>query len=120
MSGKPLSLESRAMADMVSYLAFLSKGMPQGVKRRWLGLKKLPALHGNSAAGAAAYTVQCARCHGPEGAGATVPLAQGGGTVYAPPVWGSRSFSIGAGMARLNTAAAFIRWNMPYDRPGTL
>jgi thiosulfate dehydrogenase len=38
----------------------------------------------------------------------------------APPVWGRQSFAIGAGMARLYTAAAFIRWNMPYDRPGTL
>jgi len=35
-------------------------------------------------------------------------------------VWGSRSFSIGAGMARVRTAAAFIRHNMPIDRPGSL
>jgi thiosulfate dehydrogenase len=38
----------------------------------------------------------------------------------APPVWGAQSFAIGAGMARLRTAAAFIRWNMPLDRPGQL
>ena len=38
----------------------------------------------------------------------------------APPVWGARSYNIGAGMARARTAAAFIRDNMPFDQPGTL
>jgi len=40
--------------------------------------------------------------------------------VAAPPVWGPESFAIGAGLARINTAAAFIRWNMPNGRPGSL
>ena len=41
-------------------------------------------------------------------------------TVIAPPLWGPQSFNVGAGMARLRTAAAFIRHNMPFDRPGSL
>jgi thiosulfate dehydrogenase len=39
---------------------------------------------------------------------------------YYPPLWGPRSYNIGAGMARLRTAAAFIREQMPYDRAVTL
>ena len=38
----------------------------------------------------------------------------------APPVWGAHSYNIGAGMARVRTAAAFISDNMPFDQPGTL
>jgi thiosulfate dehydrogenase len=40
--------------------------------------------------------------------------------VYAPPLWGPRSFNVGAGMARLQVTAAFVRSNMPFDTPGTL
>ena len=56
--------------------------------------------------GAALFAATCTRCHGAEGLG----------TPVAPPLWGPRSFNIGAGMARLWTAAAFIRDNMPNDR----
>ena len=37
-----------------------------------------------------------------------------------PPVWGVRGFNIGAGMGRLLCAAAFIKFNLPYDNPGSL
>jgi thiosulfate dehydrogenase len=37
-----------------------------------------------------------------------------------PALWGDGSYNIGAGMARLRTAASFIRHNMPFDKPGTL
>ena len=30
-----------------------------------------------------------------------------------PALWGSRAFNIGAGMARLDTAAAFVKAKMP-------
>jgi thiosulfate dehydrogenase len=37
-----------------------------------------------------------------------------------PALWGGKSFSIGASMARPERAASFIRRNMPFDRPGIL
>jgi thiosulfate dehydrogenase len=39
-------------------------------------------------------------------------MAAGGYTVF-PALWGPRSFNIGAGMARLDTAAAFVKAKMP-------
>ena len=30
-----------------------------------------------------------------------------------PPLWGDRSFNVGAGVARTYTAAAFVKRNMP-------
>ena len=32
-----------------------------------------------------------------------------------PPLWGKNSYNIGAGMARVLTATAFIKGNMPFE-----
>ena len=110
MAGRPLPVESLAMRDMVSYLAFLSRGVTAGQRVNGAGLPKMEPLEPDTARGRAIFATTCARCHG----------EQGEGRSFAPPVWGEGSYSIGAGMARLRTAASFIRHNMPYDLPGTL
>ena len=71
-------------------------------------MHRVAARNGDRVAGAATFVKTCARCHG----------ADGDGTTLAPPLWGPRSFNIGAGMARVGTLAGFIRGNMPFDRPG--
>lgn len=110
LNGKPLADTSRAMTDIVAYMAFLSSGTPHGVRPLWVVYQKLAARPGDAARGDTIYAAQCARCHGPRGEGSAI----------APPAWGPQSFAIGAGMSRLNTIAAFIRWNMPFDRPASL
>lgn len=110
MAGRPLPVEGADMRDMVSYLAFLSRGVPVGSEVKGHGLPKMEPLDPDTAHGRAVFASTCARCHGENGEGRS----------FAPPVWGPASFSIGAGMARLRTAASFIRHNMPYDLPGTL
>lgn len=110
MNGRALDPAGGEMRDIVAYMAFLSRGVPVGASVAGQGLTMLPKLRGDSIRGAALFQPNCARCHG-EG---------GDGTAVAPPLWGERSFNIGAGMARVRTAAAFIRHNMPLDRPGTL
>jgi thiosulfate dehydrogenase len=110
MNGRPLPRESRAMHDITAYLAWLSRGVPVGAQVEGQGLARLKPLRPDTARGAALFASTCARCHG----------ADGQGTPIAPPLWGPQSFNIGAGMARLRTAAAFIRHNMPFDRPGSL
>lgn len=110
LNGTPLASDGRDMADIVSYMAFLSTGLPHGAHAAWLGYRRLTPLPADAKAGAGVYADNCARCHGPAGAGTNV----------APPLWGAQSFAIGAGMARINVTAAFIRWNMPFDRPGQL
>ncbi len=110
MNGKALPPQGKDMRDIIAYMAFLSNGVPVGASVPGQGLPQLSVTTGDSAAGALVYAADCSRCHGPNGQG----------TAVAPPVWGSRSFNIGAGMARVRTAAAFIRRTMPYDRPETL
>jgi len=109
MNGKALPQDSPALRDMISYLAFLSVGIPTGARVEGQGLPPLTPLPGDTVRGKAVYAASCARCHGANGEGGA-----------APPVWGDGSYNIGAGMSRLRTAAAFVRVAMPYDRPGTL
>jgi thiosulfate dehydrogenase len=112
LAGTKLPPDSREMQDIVAYLSFISRGVPTGEHVRGEGLARMPsaAIRGDSARGRSAYVDNCARCHGDHGAGMGV----------IPALWGPRSFSIGASLARRERAASFIRLNMPFDRPGSL
>src|SRR5689334_15606076 len=110
LAGSKLPADSREMQDIVAYLSFISQGVPNGEHVKGEGMMKMPALIGDSARGKALFTDNCARCHGNDGTGM--------GPV--PALWGPKSFSIGASMARQERAASFIKHNMPFDRPGAL
>lgn len=110
LNGKALPMESSAMRDIIVYLAWESRGA------RVLdsaAASRTAQLVGDTARGRALFASTCAECHGADGSGGTYV-----GPV--PPLWGSRSFNIGAGMARQRTMAAFVRGNMPFNAPGTL
>ena len=102
LAGRMLPEGGQSMRDIVAYFDSL-------------GRESMPArpdtvrLVGDTLRGARGYAASCARCHG----------ANGSGTL-APAVYGVRSYSIGAGLARQNVLATFLRWNMPQDQPGTL
>ena len=111
LAGQPLPVDGTAMRDIVAYLTHLSRGVPVGTRVTGQGVDSVKAAaRGDTANGRAVYVAQCARCHG----------AAGQGTPLAPPAWGAKSFTIGAGMARWRVAAAFIRHNMPNDRRESL
>jgi thiosulfate dehydrogenase len=74
------------------------------------------SLKPDRARGATIYAAKCAGCHGAQGAG--TPDGSGGYTF--PPVWGQLSYNTGAGMARTETAAAFIKNKMPLGQPDSL
>jgi thiosulfate dehydrogenase len=110
LNGKALSNTGRDMRDIVSYLAFLSRGIPVGADMDGQGLARLKPVPGDLTRGVALYASTCARCHG----------IDGHGTALAPPLWGPRSYNVGAGMANIIVAASFIHALMPIDRPGQL
>jgi thiosulfate dehydrogenase len=61
------------------------------------------------------YKLSGAICHGADGQG-----RQAEGRTVFPPLWGENSYNWGAGMHRINTAAAFIKANMPLGKPNSL
>jgi thiosulfate dehydrogenase len=109
MNGTAPPAGSQDVKDMVAYFAWLSRGVPQGARVEGQGLPRFELLHGDTVAGRGLYAAECARCHNADGSGGV-----------GPPLWGDGSYNIGAGMARIRTAGAFIRHNMPFDKPGTL
>ncbi len=110
MNGQPLTTDGVDMRDIVAYLWFLSRDVPVAPASVSNRLATWAALTADTTAGARVYATSCVKCHG----------AEGEGTAAAPPVWGPYSYNIGAGMARVRTAAAFIRDNMPFDLAGSL
>jgi thiosulfate dehydrogenase len=47
-------------------------------------------------------------------------VTQGDGRTLFPPLWGAESYKWGAGMHKIDTAAAFIKHNMPLGSPDSL
>lgn len=106
------------LTDMQAYMYWLATGAPTGVKLPGRGYPKLakPPLPYSPERGAKVYAAQCAICHGDNGQG--TKLADGN---YAfPPLWGKGAFNWGAGMHRVNTAAGFIKANMPLGKSDSL
>ncbi len=110
MNGTALRTDGADMRDIIAYLWFLSRDVPIAPPQSANRPQRWAALKANPAAGGTFFVAVCAKCHGPEGQG----------TAVAPPLWGPRSYNIGAGMTRVRTAATFILDNMPFDQPGTL
>ncbi len=110
LAGKALPPDDERLRAIEAYFAFISTGTPVGAATRGQGIDSVHAGAPDTAAGRAVFVARCSRCHGTDGAG--IPPVT--------PVWGARSYTIGAGMGRVLTAAGFIRHNMPFDSAGVL
>lgn len=117
MNGKPPPLGDTVLVALETYSAWLARSAPVGVDMPGRGYPTLakPASLPDYVRGQAIYQAKCALCHGADGLGQSA-----GGEVVFPPVWGKTSFNWGAGMHMVNTAAAFIKANMPLGIGGTL
>ncbi len=112
LAGNRLPVESREMQDILAYISYVSTGVPVGAHIAGTkGLLDPPdTLAGDMARGEALFKGTCSACHG----------AEGQGMPGIPALWGAKSFSIGASMARVERAASFIQHNMPLGQGGTL
>ncbi|HEY6827609.1 MAG TPA: c-type cytochrome [Gemmatimonadaceae bacterium] len=118
LAGNRLPVESREMEDILAYIAWLSSGVPVGEGKKLPGAEGLHtmavSLTGDAARGATVFAAKCTACPGPDGQGnPNIPPG-------IPPLWGAKSFSVGASMARQGKAASFIWHNMPYGAGKTL
>ncbi|MBL8420380.1 MAG: c-type cytochrome [Dechloromonas sp.] len=117
MNGHALAWDSNEMNAMLMYIRWLSTGVPVGSQVAGRGMGHVDAsLKPDRTRGAKIYTAKCASCHGPQGAG----TPDGSGGYVFPPIWGQQSYNTGAGMARTETAAAFIKSKMPMGQPDSL
>ncbi|NVD98054.1 c-type cytochrome [Massilia sp. BJB1822] len=109
MNGAPLPLEGAEMKAMVAYMDWMKGEYRPGDKVPGRGVAMIDrSLVPNPENGKKIYSEHCAVCHGANGEG----IADANKTPVFPPLWGDRSFNIGAGMARTYTAAGFVKANM--------
>ncbi len=119
MNGKALPADSAEMRGVLAYIWWLSRDVPTGVEVNGRGFKHLQLPAGtkpDTARGRELYAEKCAACHGKDGQGMTGPKGQ----YQFPALWGAKSFNIGAGMARISSAGAFVKTNMPLGQGNTL
>ena len=117
MNGAEPPLGDEALVALEAYSAWLAQGAKVGESPLGRGYPSLaaPAAAPDYARGEQVYARRCALCHGPDGAGQSA----GGRTVF-PPLWGPYSYNWGAGMTSIETAAGFIKANMPLGLGGSL
>lgn len=117
MNGKAPPDGDEVLVALTTYAYWMAKGAPTGEKLPGAGYLKLPepAQAPDFERGRTVYAANCALCHGPDGQG-----QRSGGEQVFPPLWGPRSFNWGAGMAGVNTAAGFIKANMPLSKGNSL
>jgi thiosulfate dehydrogenase len=111
--GHPPAADSDVMIGLVSYIYWLANGAPtgdQGMPGRGYPRLTEPAGGFDPRRGEAVYGRNCAICHGERGEGY---VTEAGHAIF-PALWGPDSYNWGAGMHRIDTAAAFIKYNMPY------
>ena len=111
-AGGPPAADSDTIVSLAAYSFWLAKGAPTGDAtmpgRGYPRLKETDQSF-DPARGEQVYAAKCALCHGEDGNGVVNAEA---GTLF-PPLWGPGSYNWGAGMHVIDTAAAFIRHNMP-------
>lgn len=123
MNGKALPMDSREMKAYVTYISFLSRGIPVGATVEGSGIvqSKMPNRRADVQAGAKVYEAKCSMCHGADGQGMRAGKPGDAQGYVFPPLWGDDTFNNGAGMNRLIMATRFVKHNMPqgstFDAP---
>lgn len=120
LNGETLAEDSHEMKAIVSYIHWLGKDVEKGKSPKGAGLVELVFLDRPASVdkGKLVYDQKCVVCHGKNGEG--IALSDSTGWQY-PPMWGERSYNIGAGLYRLSRFAGYVKANMPlgatYDAP---
>ncbi|TKX30960.1 c-type cytochrome [Campylobacter estrildidarum] len=118
MNGKRMPENSPEMKAILTYMQWLSQGVPVGAKIKGQSLKKIDYLSraADPKKGEKIYQEKCVACHQENGLGLKNEDSTGAYYIY-PPLWGKDSYNTGAGMYRLVKAASYIKENMPQGDP---
>jgi thiosulfate dehydrogenase len=111
--GRPMPLDSKEMTAIVTYMRWLSQGVPTGKRVKGDDGIELdyPDKPADPEKGRLVYEQHCKSCHGADGQG---QFNHDSSTYTYPPLWGPYSYEDGSSMHRVLKAARFIKANMPH------
>lgn len=114
LNGKALQIDSKEMSAFVAYILWVGESVPKDSVPNGAGLLKLKFLDraANVNKGEIVFKTHCVRCHGADGQG---QLDDTGAAWKYPPLQGSNSYNVGAGLFRLSRFAGYVKANMPND-----
>ncbi|SHF34726.1 Cytochrome c [Modicisalibacter ilicicola DSM 19980] len=117
-SGGPPPPGHQVYKDLQSYFYWLGDGAPLNEDMPGRGYPTMQKTDQGYdwQRGEEVFVNNCAVCHGLDGQG----QKDINGRYIFPPLWGPHSYNWGAGMHRVNTAAGFIKANMPLGKPFSL
>jgi len=112
LNGKALDTNSKEMQSITAYIQWLGKDVEKGKKPEGSGLKEITMLNRacDPVKGKAIYLEKCQVCHSKNGDGQVNPA---NGTFVYPPLWGPKSYNVGAGLYRISNFAKYVKYNMP-------
>lgn len=121
LNGFKPALDAPEMRALVSYMHFLSKGVPSGVEMPGRGYPQIlkTGQDANPTRGKDVYQSKCVFCHGESGEGQKSGEDEQG-AYQVPPLWGMDSYNKGAGFSRVEMLAGFIKANMPLGQGWSL
>ena len=117
-SGSPPPRDGDIYKDLQSFFFYMAEGAPLegNLPGRGYAVPPEPEDGYSITRGETVFENNCAVCHGTSGEGRRDP----NGRWIFPALWGDDSYNWGAGMHRVNTAAGFIKHNMPLGQGGSL
>lgn len=117
MNGQAPEAVSQTIRDITAYSYWLATDAKVNPKLPGRGFPALVAAQkpADFDRGKKVYAENCAMCHGDNGEGRKVA-----DRYVFPPLWGKDSYNWGAGMHKIDTAASFIKANMPLSKANTL
>lgn len=114
LNGSVLPAKSPELEAMISYINSVGKRIPKSSTPAGSGITTLKFLEvaANPEKGKVVYEKTCMQCHGTQGEG---KISVGNDLSYYlyPPVWGENSYTISAGLNRIQKLSGFIYDNMP-------
>ena len=118
LSGRPIPEDSTEMKALMSYIEYLSRGVPKGAKI--IGEKEMvveePKRAANLVRGEVVFKQHCIACHGENGLGTRAGVVGDHKGYVFPPLWGADATSESASMFRILSTFQYVYVNMPFGQ----
>jgi len=113
LNGKQLDSLSKEMQAMKAYLLWMGNNLRIKPTASLSGTVRLSFLSraADTTAGKIVFLSKCSSCHGQQGKGLFRPDSA---SYLYPPLWGSNSYNVSAGLYSISKLAGFIKYNMPF------